>query len=118
MGNEFKTYTDDPLYASTPTLEALRLITSRAATHDGVNRQIMMNDVRRAYFYAKAIRDVYIELPKEDAHSARGDMVGKLKSCLYGTHDAALNWQETMSQHLIDNGFERVAGFPSVFVHT
>ena len=39
----------------------------------------MMNDVRRAYFYAKATRDVYIELPKEDSHSARGDMVGKLK---------------------------------------
>ena len=26
----------------------------------------MINDVRRAYLYAKIFRDVYIELPKED----------------------------------------------------
>ena len=76
-----------------------------------------MNDVRRAYYYAKAIQDVYIELPKEDPHSARGDLVGKSKLCLYGTRDAALNWQETVSQYLIDNGFERGVGFPSVFVN-
>ena len=79
VGKEFKTYADDSLYASTPPPEALRFITSRAATHDGVNRQNMMNDVRRAYFYAKAIRDFYMELPNEDPKSARGDMVGKLK---------------------------------------
>ena len=42
-------------------------------------------------------------------------MVGQLKLCLYGTRDAALNWQETLSQHLIDNGLERDVGFPSVF---
>ena len=117
VGKEFETYADDTVYASNPPLEALRLTTSRAATHDGVNRQITMNDVRRAYFDAKATRDVYIELPKEDSHSARGDMVGKLKLCLYGTRDAAFNWQGTLSQHLIDNGFERGVGFPNVCVH-
>ena len=26
----------------------------------------MVNDVRRAYFYAKTHRDIYIELPAED----------------------------------------------------
>ena len=98
-------------------LKAMRLITSRAATHDGVNRQIMMNGVRQAYFYAKATRDVYIELPKEDPHSARGDVVGKLKLRLCGTRDAALNRQETLSRHLIDNGFVRGVGVPSVFMH-
>ena len=44
-------------------------------------------------------------------------MVGKLQFCLYGTRDAALNWQEALSQHLIDNGFVRGACFPRVFVH-
>ena len=92
------------------------MIASRAAAHDGVNRQITMNDVRRAYYYAEATRDVYIELPKEDPHSARGDMVGKLKFCLYGTREAALNLQETLGRHLIDIGFVRGVGFSSVFV--
>ena len=66
VGKEFKTYADDSLCASTPPLEALRLIISKAATRDGVEREIMMNDVRRAYFHARATRDVYVELPAED----------------------------------------------------
>ena len=34
MGKEFRTHADDALYKSTPPLEALRLIVSRAATTD------------------------------------------------------------------------------------
>ena len=83
---------NDALYASTPSLEALRLIISHAATHaeDGVRRMVMVNDVARAYFYAKINRDVYIELPKEDP-KADPNMLGRLRLCLYGTRDAALN---------------------------
>ena len=116
VGKGIKTYADDSLYASIPPFEALRLITSRAATHNGAHQQIIMNDGRQAYFYAKAARDVDIEWPKEDPHSARGDLVGKLKFCVYGAREVALTWQETLSQHLIDNGFVRGVGFPGVFV--
>ena len=116
VGKEFKTYADDALYASTPPLEALRLIMSKAATDD-MDRQLMINDVRRAYFYAQATRELYVELPAEDSASGKGDMVGRLRLCLYGTRDAALNWQDTLSRHLLDIGFERGVGFPSVFVH-
>ena len=65
---EFNVGLDDALYASTPSLEALRLIMRYAATQplDGQRRIIMINDVRRAHFYAKIQRDVYIELPKEE----------------------------------------------------
>ena len=117
VGKEFKTYADDSLYASTPHLEALRLIISKAATRDGVKMEIMMNDVRRAYFHAQATRDVYVELAAEDPQYGVGDQIGKLKLCLYGTRDAAINWQETSSRHLLDNCFVRGLGFPSVFVH-
>ena len=75
----------------------------------------MINDVRRAYFYAQATRDLYIELPPEGEQYGQGDLSGKLNLCLYGTRDAALNWQETLSNHLIENGFRRGVGFPSVF---
>ena len=40
-----------------------------------------------------------------------------LKLCLYGTRDAAKGWQEVLSEHLVENGFERGRGFPSVFYH-
>ena len=62
VGKEFRTTPDDALYASTPPLEALRLIVSRAATTDskGAPREMMINDVSRAYFYAEATRIMYI----------------------------------------------------------
>ena len=80
VGREFNVGRDDALYASSPPLEALRLIVSYAATHPtaGGRRMIMMNEVRRAYVYAKIQRDVYIELPKEDPDHGKG-LLGKLK---------------------------------------
>ena len=118
VGREFNVGRDDALYASTPPLEALRLIVSHAATisESGARRSIMINDVRRAYFYAKIQRDVYVELPKEDKDHGTG-MLGKLRLCLYGTRDAAKGWQETLSSHLEGIGFVRGRGHPSVFWH-
>ena len=77
---------------------------------------MMINDVSRAYFYAEATRCMYIELPKEDPH-CDPSMLGRLRLCLYGTRDAALNWQQTLSNHLEEAGFKRGIGHPSVFYH-
>ena len=70
VGREFNDSKDDTLYASTPPLEALRAIISHASTVDGdrpgERRELMVNDVRRAYFYAKQQRSVFINLPAED----------------------------------------------------
>ena len=76
----------------------------------------MGNDVSRAYFYAKCTRCMYIDLPAEDLKGTP-DMLGRLKLCLYGTRDAALRWQQTPSDHLVENGFVRGVGHPSVFHH-
>ena len=90
VGREFNVSRDDALYAATPPMNALRLIGSHAATYpdSGPQRVVKINDVRRAYMYAKITRDVYIELPKEDPKYGTG-LLGKLKLCLYGTRDAA-----------------------------
>ena len=58
---------------------------------------------------------MYIELPAEDG--AGPDVIGKLNLCLYGTRDAAVNWQETLSGHLVGLGFLGSAVFPCVFAH-
>ena len=118
VGREFNVGKDDSLYASTPPLEALRVVVSNAATDtpSGNRREIVVCDVRRAYFYAKINRDVFIELPEEDPESG-GDTVGKLRLCLYGTRDAAKSWQETLSRHLETIGFKQGRGHPSVFHH-
>ena len=77
---------------------------------------MMINDVRRAYFYAKARRDIYIEIPTEDPDAGPG-VLGKLELCLYGTRDAAKGWQDTLSEQLEKCGFVRGKGHPSVFWH-
>ena len=55
VGREFNVGRDDALYASTPPLEALRLILSYAATipSEGAKRMVMVNDVRRAYVFLR-----------------------------------------------------------------
>ena len=63
VGREFNVGRDDTLYAATPPLEALRVVLSHAATwcSSDVSRRrgVMINDVRRAYFYAKATRYIH-----------------------------------------------------------
>ena len=76
----------------------------------------MINDVHRAYFYATATGDIYIEIPAED-EDAGPDVLGKLELCLYGTRDAAKGWQETLSAQLESCGFRRGVGHPAVFRH-
>ena len=118
VGKEFKTTPDDALYASTPPLEALRMILSRAATIDagGEQREIMVNDVSRAYFYAKCTRCMYIELPEEDPEYGTGK-VGKIRLCLYGTRDAAQNWEEEYIGFMKEIGFDSGRASPCLFHH-
>ena len=117
VGQEFATHRDDALYASTPPLEAFRVILSFAASGEGANkRHIMICDVRRAYFYAQATRDLYIDLPEEDDQATPGQL-GKLNLSLYGTRDAANNRQEHLSRHLVSIGFVRGTGHTSVYHH-
>ena len=47
-------------------------------------------DVKKAYFYAEAIRPVYIQLPDEDAGPG---MCGSLSKAMYGPRDAASTWE-------------------------
>ena len=73
----------EDLFAATPPLEAKKLLFSLAVT-EGCGYQagcrdngcsIDFIDVRRAYFHARARRDVFIALPEEDQENG---MCGKL----------------------------------------
>ena len=66
---------------------------------------MMAIDVRRLYFYAKAMRPVYIEIPKEDLESGDEDRVARLNFSFYGTRDAAQNWTAEYSSFLTSIGF-------------
>ena len=64
------------------------------------SKVIMINDVARAFFEAPAVRNVCVETPRDDKSEAdtRHDKVGHLRMSMYGTRDAAMNWQEEVAR--------------------
>ena len=103
MGKEFNDGTMEGMFAGTPPLEALRYLVHDAATIEkGRTKVMMINDVARAFFEAKATRAVCIEIPEEDKAEKDWlhDNVGLLQRSLYGTRDAAMNWQEEVAREM------------------
>ena len=72
-------------------------------------------DVRRAYFYAPAKREVFVELPPEDRQEGDEGMCGLLRVSLYGTRDAAQNWEEEFAGTLQELGFRKGKSSPLRF---
>ena len=75
---------------------------------------LMFVDIKRAVFNANARRAVYVVLSPEDAKEG---MCGRLLKSLYGTRDAARNWEEEYSTYLQSIGFIRGVSSPSVIDH-
>ncbi len=119
VGRELKLDNRLDLFAATPPLESLRLMCSLCASNQNRQRPFRMLsiDVKRAYFYAKAQRPVYIEIPIEDYEDGDEKMVGKLNLSLYGTRDAAQNWAREYTDTLQKCGFEQGKATPCSFVH-
>ena len=104
------------LFAATPRLEYLRYFVSRCASSqlEAWKTKLVVRDDKKAYFYAPANRDVYVELPPERAQPG---MCAKLHKSSYGTRDAALNWAQLYSELLIKMGFSKGLSSPCSFFH-
>ena len=114
VAREINTHKREDLFAATPPLEAFKFLLSMIASGNE-GEVLMINDVSRAFFHAKATRDVYVQSPDEDKAEGEEGMCGKLNFSMYGTRDAAQNWQAEFSQQLVDNGFTRGMASPCVF---
>lgn len=122
-----KEYNDkniEGLFAATAPLEALRLLVSEVATYDPSNgtdagEVFMPNDVARRFFEAPIHREVCIELPYEALEEGEDltEWVGVLRISLYGTRDAATNWQEPVTQQMERIGFKRGVYNPCTYQH-
>ena len=71
-------------------------------------------DVRRAYYHADALREVYITLPPGDEEEG---MCGLLVKSLQGTRDAAQNWEVKYSNLVKRIGFTQGKSTPCMFYH-
>ena len=119
VGRELKMDSRLDLFAATPPLEMLRLMCSICAGHQKGKRpyRIMTVDVKRAYFYARSRRPIYIEIPVEDYEAGDEHMVGRLNLSLYGTRDAAQNWTREYTEFLEGIGFKVGLASPCNFWH-
>jgi hypothetical protein len=122
VAKEINTHKREDLFAATPPLEAKKILFSPAVTTGtGYQRGQEMKgmkldfiDVRRAYFHAKARREVYVDLPEEDAEPG---MCGKLVMAMYGTRDAAQNWEIEYGNFMKEIGFAQGRATPCAFHH-
>ena len=111
------------IFASKPPLEALRAIVSEAGTLRTTRKVreivIMLNDVARAFFEAKAIRELCVEIPMEDrvAEDDEEDNVAILEKSLYGTRDAAKNFQQEVKKFMTSIGFKQGGYNASTYFH-
>ena len=103
VAKEFRVDVRPDLYAATPPSECLRLLISKLASNP--DQQLMHADVSRAYFYAKAVRPVYVQLPAEDFEEGDDTNCGELIMSMYGTRDAAVNWSAEYTATLLESGF-------------
>ena len=113
----------DEMFAGTPPLEANKCLFSLAMTDIAGQRaakprgrkKLMFIDVRRAYFHAPVQRPLYVQLPEEFA--CPDGQCAKMSISMYGTRDAASNWEIRYSQFLRDASFAQGASSPCVFYH-
>ena len=118
---EFRRKGTDAVFSATPPLESLRLLLTIAASEPPSRTKdplrMYVADVSRAHFYAEAVREVYIELPKEDPRSQDPDAVGRLSRTMYGTLDAAERWGLHYTAKLLEAGFLQGQASPCLFRH-
>jgi len=121
VGREFKW--QDPFmqgtFAATPPLESLRYLFHWATTvkRRGSRKlkiKMLVLDVSRAHFHAPAVRELYITLPAEDSTPG---MVGRLLRTMYGTRDAAAQWDVFANEKIAGEGFDVGVSSPCLYRH-
>ena len=105
------------MFAAMPPLEAKKLLFSLATSSQHVSGdayKIGLVDVKKAYLNADCVREVYVRLPEE---SHQEGMCARLKKSLYGTRDAAQNWEAEYTKTLASLGFRVGQACPCAFWH-
>ena len=116
-GCELNTYQTAELYASTPPLEAKRLLLSmmatRRTTQDGRPLEISFVDVKKAYFHGVRRRNLHLFPPKELGLGKNA--TAHLLRCAYGTRDAGQIWEDVYAHALVKMGLRRGVANPCCF---
>eukprot|EP00973_Karenia_brevis_P096206 12431157-Karenia_brevis.AAC.1 len=58
----------------------------------------MINDVSRAYFFAKSEKPTFVEICQEGFEPGDEERCGELQVSMYGMRQAAQNWQNCVTK--------------------
>nr|GEW00267.1 hypothetical protein [Tanacetum cinerariifolium] len=94
----------DEVFAPVARIKAIRLFLTYASFKNFVVYQM---DVKSAFLYGKIKEEMYVCQPPGFEDPDFPDKVYKVEKALYGLHQAPRAWYETLSTHLLDNGFHR-----------
>ncbi len=140
VAKEFRRDPKPEFFSATPPVEAFKLLISLVAsaqvdtrdwgeweepdmkfkrgTNDADDKVCLLySDISRAYFHAAAREDKYVEIPMEDWQEGDEDRCGKLRVSMYGTRDAAVNWEACYAELLTENGFRRGKASTCLYFH-
>jgi hypothetical protein len=116
VAQEFKDSPSLEMFAGTPPWEAKKILFSIMASRphkNGKDLKVGLIDVKKAYLYAKSRKPTYIKLPEE--FGAPPGMCGKLNVSLYGTRDAASNWEREYTETFQNMGLKQGLSSPCIF---
>ena len=109
----------DDLFAAMPPLEVKKALFAMVAGERGRRRRkgreeikLMYIDVKKAHLNAKCDEEEWVELPCEFWKCGK---YARLRRWLYGMRKAASGWEDDYARRLIDEGFIRGVGAPTVF---
>ncbi|GJS59575.1 putative ribonuclease H-like domain-containing protein [Tanacetum coccineum] len=94
----------DEFFAPVARIEAIRLFLAYASF---MNFIVYQMDVKSAFLYGTIKEEVYVCQPPVFEDLEFPNKVYKVEKALYGLHQAAKAWYETLSTYLLENGFRR-----------
>ncbi|KAI3732428.1 hypothetical protein L1987_63633 [Smallanthus sonchifolius] len=92
------------VFAPVARLEAIRIFLAYASYK---RFKVYQMDVKSAFLHGEISEVVYVSQPPGFEDPMHRDRVYKLDKALYGLHQAPRAWYETLSTHLLNNGFRR-----------
>ena len=113
VAQEVNMQADTSFFAAAPPFASKRMLLSQFATEkvrDGKPLKLSFIDVRKAYFYGKPSRKLYIRPPPE--LGLPKDTVCRLKRSMYGTRDAGSIWEDVYTDTLLSMGFQQGKASP------
>nr|GEW83069.1 putative ribonuclease H-like domain-containing protein [Tanacetum cinerariifolium] len=91
----------EEVFAPVARIEAIRLFLAYASFMG------FMMDVKRAFLYGTIEKKVYVYQPPVFKDPDYPDKVYKVVKVLYGLHQDPKAWYETLTNYLLENGFQR-----------